>query len=101
MLICYDSNISIQEYVCRVLWVSRYSVDEEWRVPHFEKMLYDQGQLLSSYVEAVQLCQTSSSQELQAYVPEYIAVIEGIVDCLVNEVDSDAGVDEQTAGLND
>ena len=30
----------------------RYSVDERWAVPHFEKMLYDQGQLLSVYVEA-------------------------------------------------
>ncbi|KAK6030326.1 hypothetical protein OSTOST_03541, partial [Ostertagia ostertagi] len=27
----------------------RYSVDEEWHVPHFEKMLYDQSQLLSSF----------------------------------------------------
>ncbi|XP_015190002.1 PREDICTED: spermatogenesis-associated protein 20 isoform X1 [Polistes dominula] len=31
---------------------ARYSVDEEWHVPHFEKMLYDQGQLLQSYTEA-------------------------------------------------
>ncbi len=30
----------------------RYSVDERWAVPHFEKMLYDQGQLLSVYAEA-------------------------------------------------
>ncbi|MDJ0851169.1 MAG: thioredoxin domain-containing protein [Myxococcota bacterium] len=30
----------------------RYSVDAQWGVPHFEKMLYDQGQLLSVYVEA-------------------------------------------------
>ncbi|HVN39886.1 MAG TPA: thioredoxin domain-containing protein [Myxococcota bacterium] len=30
----------------------RYSVDAIWRVPHFEKMLYDQGQLLRSYAEA-------------------------------------------------
>jgi uncharacterized protein YyaL (SSP411 family) len=30
----------------------RYSVDERWAVPHFEKMLYDQGQLLRVYVEA-------------------------------------------------
>lgn len=28
---------------------SRYSVDEKWHVPHFEKMLYDQGQLAVSY----------------------------------------------------
>ncbi|KAE9555205.1 hypothetical protein FO519_001555 [Halicephalobus sp. NKZ332] len=27
----------------------RYAVDQQWRVPHFEKMLYDQGQLLSLY----------------------------------------------------
>jgi uncharacterized protein YyaL (SSP411 family) len=30
----------------------RYSVDASWRVPHFEKMLYDQGQLLRTYAEA-------------------------------------------------
>ncbi len=30
----------------------RYSVDAHWGVPHFEKMLYDQGQLLAVYVEA-------------------------------------------------
>ncbi len=30
----------------------RYSVDARWCVPHFEKMLYDQGQLLRSYTEA-------------------------------------------------
>ncbi|MEM7680631.1 MAG: thioredoxin domain-containing protein [Planctomycetota bacterium] len=30
----------------------RYSVDERWLVPHFEKMLYDQGQLLSLYAQA-------------------------------------------------
>ncbi|MBW2360100.1 MAG: thioredoxin domain-containing protein [Deltaproteobacteria bacterium] len=29
----------------------RYSVDATWLVPHFEKMLYDQGQLLSVYAE--------------------------------------------------
>jgi uncharacterized protein YyaL (SSP411 family) len=31
---------------------SRYSVDGEWFAPHFEKMLYDNGQLLSLYSEA-------------------------------------------------
>ncbi|HVW09114.1 MAG TPA: thioredoxin domain-containing protein [Bryobacteraceae bacterium] len=33
----------------------RYSVDEYWFVPHFEKMLYDQAQLVSSYLEAFQI----------------------------------------------
>jgi uncharacterized protein YyaL (SSP411 family) len=33
----------------------RYSVDAEWRVPHFEKMLYDQSQLVLAYLEAFQV----------------------------------------------
>ena len=33
----------------------RYSVDERWFVPHFEKMLYDQAQLAVSYLEAWQI----------------------------------------------
>jgi uncharacterized protein len=33
---------------------ARYSVDEIWKVPHFEKMLYDNGQLLSVYSQAFQ-----------------------------------------------
>jgi uncharacterized protein YyaL (SSP411 family) len=32
----------------------RYSVDGEWRVPHFEKMLYDQAQLVLAYLETAQ-----------------------------------------------
>ena len=32
----------------------RYSVDARWRIPHFEKMLYDQAQLVLAYVEAGQ-----------------------------------------------
>lgn len=34
---------------------ARYAVDEEWLVPHFEKMLYDNGQLVSLYAEAYQV----------------------------------------------
>jgi uncharacterized protein len=33
----------------------RYSVDEAWRVPHFEKMLYDQAQLVVAFIEAAQV----------------------------------------------
>ena len=33
----------------------RYSVDERWFVPHFEKMLYDQAQLAMAYLEAFQI----------------------------------------------
>ncbi|WP_224484062.1 thioredoxin domain-containing protein [Robertkochia aurantiaca] len=31
---------------------ARYSVDEKWHVPHFEKMLYDNAQLVSLYAKA-------------------------------------------------
>ncbi len=33
---------------------ARYSVDDKWHVPHFEKMLYDNAQLVSLYAEAFQ-----------------------------------------------
>lgn len=31
---------------------ARYSTDSKWHVPHFEKMLYDQGQLVTAYCDA-------------------------------------------------
>ncbi len=31
---------------------ARYSTDEKWLIPHFEKMLYDQGTLVPAYLEA-------------------------------------------------
>lgn len=34
---------------------ARYSTDDEWKVPHFEKMLYDNGQIVSLYAEAYKL----------------------------------------------
>lgn len=34
---------------------SRYSVDLKWHIPHFEKMLYDNGQLVSLYANAYKL----------------------------------------------
>jgi uncharacterized protein len=44
----------------------RYSVDGEWRVPHFEKMLYDQAQLVLAYLEAAQ----ATGDEFYAAVAE-------------------------------
>ncbi|HXH18117.1 MAG TPA: thioredoxin domain-containing protein [Chitinophagales bacterium] len=43
---------------------ARYSVDDEWHVPHFEKMLYDNAQLVSLYAHAWQL--TKKPQYRQA-----------------------------------
>ncbi|GAB3901490.1 thioredoxin domain-containing protein [Larkinella knui] len=38
---------------------SRYSVDDQWFAPHFEKMLYDNGQLVSLYSEAYSLTRSA------------------------------------------
>ncbi|MFY8033548.1 MAG: thioredoxin domain-containing protein, partial [Flexibacteraceae bacterium] len=46
-------------YDCVVGGFSRYSVDGEWFAPHFEKMLYDNGQLLTLYSEAYALTKKS------------------------------------------
>lgn len=42
---------------------SRYSVDLHWHVPHFEKMLYDNGQLVSLYADAYKRTQNPIYQE--------------------------------------
>ncbi len=50
----------------------RYSVDREWLVPHFEKMLYDNAQLAVAYIEAYQATGNKRysrvAQEIFAYV---------------------------------
>ncbi len=61
---------------------ARYSVDEYWHVPHFEKMLYDNGQLLSLYAEAYQL--TKDEQSLH--------VIQETADWLAREMTSPEGL---------
>ncbi|ALD20316.1 thioredoxin domain-containing protein [Hymenobacter sp. DG25A] len=43
---------------------ARYSVDAEWLAPHFEKMLYDNGQLISLYAEAYQVTQDELFREV-------------------------------------
>ncbi len=52
---------------------ARYSVDEIWKVPHFEKMLYDNGQLISLYAKAYQLFKT---EELRTVVFETVSFLE-------------------------
>lgn len=42
---------------------ARYTVDEEWAVPHFEKMLYDNGQLVSLYSHAYQVTRNPAYAE--------------------------------------
>lgn len=43
---------------------SRYSTDVEWHIPHFEKMLYDNGQLLSLYANVYKLTGKKQFQQV-------------------------------------
>ena len=43
---------------------SRYSVDEKWHIPHFEKMLYDNAQLVSLYSKAYQITKNESYKKV-------------------------------------
>jgi uncharacterized protein len=42
----------------------RYSVDARWNIPHFEKMLYDNGQLLFLYVDGWQISKNPHYQQV-------------------------------------
>ncbi len=44
--------------------ISRYSTDAEWFVPHFEKMLYDNAQLLSRYSQSYQVTGDSYNAQM-------------------------------------
>jgi uncharacterized protein YyaL (SSP411 family) len=50
----------------------RYSVDAEWRVPHFEKMLYDQAQLVLAYLEAAQATGDAFFSDVAVDTLEYV-----------------------------
>lgn len=43
---------------------ARYSVDGKWHIPHFEKMLYDNGQLMSLYADAYKWCEEDRYKEV-------------------------------------
>ncbi|WP_369596381.1 thioredoxin domain-containing protein [Bacillus subtilis] len=51
---------------------ARYSTDDEWLVPHFEKMLYDNALLLTAYTEAYQVTQNSRYKEICEQIITFI-----------------------------
>jgi uncharacterized protein YyaL (SSP411 family) len=59
----------------------RYSVDASWRVPHFEKMLYDQAQLVLAYIEGTQ----ASGDRF------YLDVAEDTLQYVMRQMTDDAG----------
>ncbi|PWN05086.1 thioredoxin domain-containing protein [Rhodohalobacter mucosus] len=50
----------------------RYSTDEEWLLPHFEKMLYDQALMLRSYAEAFKLTHKNLFQKTSEEIVQYL-----------------------------
>ena len=60
---------------------ARYSTDADWLVPHFEKMLYDNGQLVSLYSNAYRLTKD----------PFYRKVVEETLDYVAREMTSSEG----------
>ncbi len=59
----------------------RYSVDAQWTIPHFEKMLYDNGPLLALYADTSQA----------ANMPRFAEVARGIVGWMTREMRSPDG----------
>jgi uncharacterized protein YyaL (SSP411 family) len=51
---------------------ARYSTDREWLVPHFEKMLYDNAQLVRAYVEAWQVTGDANYQRVAREICDYV-----------------------------
>ncbi|WP_409362683.1 thioredoxin domain-containing protein [Bacillus safensis] len=51
---------------------SRYSTDEKWLVPHFEKMLYDNALLMEAYTEAYQLTSKPEYKKLVQHLIQFI-----------------------------
>lgn len=52
---------------------ARYATDAQWKIPHFEKMLYDNGQLISVYAHAYQL---TKEPLYQAVIEQTLAFID-------------------------
>ncbi|MBW3650833.1 MAG: thioredoxin domain-containing protein [Actinobacteria bacterium] len=51
---------------------ARYSVDAFWMVPHFEKMLYDQAQLVRAYLHGWQLTGNRNWRQVAEEIVEYV-----------------------------
>ncbi len=52
---------------------SRYSTDEKWHIPHFEKMLYDNAQLVSLYSKAYLVTKNPLYKEVVEETLEFVA----------------------------
>ena len=70
----------------------RYSTDQAWRVPHFEKMAYDQAMALRTYAEAYQLTGDSALLVTIAAIRSYVnqALLDPITHAFFADQDADS-----------
>ncbi len=75
----------------------RYSVDRYWHVPHFEKMLYDQGQLATVYADSSRILDRiddlATASEIVSYVGERLVAPGGGI---YSAEDADSPLPENT-----
>jgi uncharacterized protein YyaL (SSP411 family) len=50
----------------------RYSVDEKWLVPHFEKMLYDQALISRAHIQAFQITKKPAHKQVAEDIFDYV-----------------------------
>jgi len=50
----------------------RYSTDQQWQIPHFEKMLYDQAILARTYLEAYQITKDEFFAQIAREIFDYV-----------------------------
>src|SRR5690606_6853581 len=77
---------------------ARYSVDAEWHVPHFEKMLYDNAQLLELYAEAAVALDEPAYREvargIAAFVERELSAGDGLAGGYCSALDADSEGEE-------
>ncbi len=81
---------------------ARYSVDKDWRIPHFEKMLYDQAQIAVNCLEARQATGDERFAWLARGIFEYVARdLTGPEGGFLTAEDADSAVADPVAGEPD
>ena len=65
---------------------ARYSVDAEWLVPHFEKMLYDNAQLAQLYLDAHLISSADPGRQTTAMPRRFAGVVRDILDYVLRDM---------------
>ncbi|MBS1735064.1 MAG: thioredoxin domain-containing protein [Bacteroidetes bacterium] len=74
---------------------SRYATDAKWHVPHFEKMLYDNGQMVSLYSHAAQYSKSNLNNWIVKNALEFIErELIGKDGCFFSSLDADSEGEE-------